>query len=315
MEMGQEFDPAPEILYDCLMSRWREIRERVGIDLLRLAPKGTLSQGIGWISRRRVPRPLRRALYEGFAHYTGADLSALDRPLETFERFDEFFTRPLPEGARQVVANERAVASPVDGLVSEVGLAEAGRMIQAKGRGYSVAGLLGDQAKTTQFEGGAYATLYLAPADYHRVHAPVGGHVTGYRHLPGTFFPVNSQSTRHIEGLFTINERLVTYLESTIGRVAVVKVAATGVGHITVSYDPSLATHQPWRIRRTGRAMEYSPPRPIQRGAELGVFHLGSTVILLFQKGRVELELARGQRVRVGQRIGAQVTQAASERA
>jgi phosphatidylserine decarboxylase len=298
------------------MSRWSEIRERVAVDLLRLTPKGTLSQGIGWISRRRVPPPLRRAIYGGFARYAGADLSALDRPLEAFERFDEFFTRPLPEGARPIATGKEAVASPVDGVVSEIGIAAAGRMIQAKGRDYSVAGLLGDPLEAEDFESGAYVTIYLAPRDYHRIHSPVEGQVTGYRHLPGAFFPVNPRSTRHVEGLFTINERLVTYLDSPLGRVAVVKVAATGVGHITVNYDRDVVTHGSWRRNRTGRAQRYSSPRPIGRGAELGMFHLGSTVILLFQKGRAQLELEAGQRVRVGQRIGGQVADArASKRA
>src|SRR5437868_12048850 len=111
------------------MLKWSQVRERVACDLLRLAPKGTFSNGIGWIARRRVPRRLRRAVYGGFARYAGADLSALDRPIDAFERFDDFFTRPLLPGARPVAAGEGVVVWPTDGTVSEQGLATSGRLI------------------------------------------------------------------------------------------------------------------------------------------------------------------------------------------
>jgi phosphatidylserine decarboxylase len=234
----------------------------------------------------------------------GADLSLLDRPIEEFERFDDFFTRPLAPGARPIDASEDAVVSPVDAVVSEVGLAEGGRLIQAKGLDYTVRGLLADAVEARAFDGGAYVTLYLAPRDYHRVHAPVAGRVTGYRHIPGAFFPVNALSVRNVAGLFSINERLVTYLDSEVGRVAEVMVAATGVGHITLSYDRGVTTHRRGSPGRHGWVQRYAQPRPLERGGELGRFHLGSTVILLFERGRVELDLERGQTVRLGERIG-----------
>jgi phosphatidylserine decarboxylase len=291
------------------MLSWSRVRERVAVDLLRWTPKGTVSRGIGWAARRRVPRPLRRALYGGFARYVGADLSALDRPLDAFPRFDDFFTRPLKAGARPVAQGEQVVVSPVDGVVSEAGVADGGRLIQCKGRDYTIAGLLADAAEARAFEGGAYATLYLAPRDYHRIHNPVDGKVTGYRHIPGAFFPVNPVSVRNVAGLFSINERLVTYLDSDVGRVAVVAVAATGVGFITVAYDREVSTHRSGAPGRHGWAQRYAAPRPLGRGAELGTFHLGSTVILLFEPKRVRLELAAGQVVRMGERIGGQANE------
>ncbi|MGZ3429401.1 MAG: archaetidylserine decarboxylase, partial [Polyangia bacterium] len=271
------------------------MRERVAVDLLRWTPKGTLSRGIGWAARRRVPRPLRRALYGGFARYVGADLSLLERPLDAFERFDDFFTRPLRDGARPIAEGAGVVVSPCDGVVSECGLAEGGRLIQCKGRDYTVAGLLADAAEARAFEGGAYATIYLSPRDYHRIHNPVDGKVTGYRHIPGAFFPVNPTSVRNVAGLFSINERLVTYLDSDVGRVAVVAVAATGVGWITVAYDRDVRTHREGSAGRHGWAQRYAAARPLGRGAELGMFHLGSTVILLFEPGRVRLDTAASQ--------------------
>lgn len=287
------------------MLGWSRVRERVAIDLLRWTPKGTLSRGIGWAARRRVPRPLRRALYGGFARYVGADLSVLERPLDAFERFDDFFTRTLRPGLRPIAEGDGVVVSPVDGVVSEAGIAEGGRMIQCKGRDYTVAGLLADAVEARAFEGGAYATIYLSPRDYHRIHSPVEGKVTGYRHIPGAFFPVNPVSVRHVAGLFSINERLVTYLDSDVGRVAVVAVAATGVGHISVAYDHEVRTHKHGAAGRHGWAQRYAQPRPLARGAELGMFHLGSTVIVLFEPGRVRLDTTADQVLRVGERIGA----------
>ncbi len=282
---------------------WARVRDRLAYDLLRLAPKASFSSGVGWISRRHVPRPLRRAVYGGFARYAGADLSMLDRPLDAFERFDDFFTRPLPEGARPVDERAGVVVSPVDATVSEVGQSVAGRMIQAKGFDYSVTGLLGDAGEAAPFIGGAYATLYLAPRDYHRIHSPVGGKVVGYRHLPGAFYPVNTLSVRNVPGLFSINERVTTYLSSEVGRVAVVKVAATGVGNITLSYDPKVRSHS----GTEGSSRTYRPEIEVTRAQELGMFHLGSTVIVLFEPGRVALDLRPGQVVRVGAAIGVSV--------
>jgi phosphatidylserine decarboxylase len=285
------------------MLDWARLRERVAVDVLRWTPKGTLSRGIGWLSRRRVPRALRKPIYGGFARYAGADLSQLDRPIEAFERFDDFFTRPLPAGAR-TVATDDDIASPVDGTISERGVAEGGRMIQCKGLDYTVSGLLADANEARAFEGGAYACIYLAPRDYHRIHSPVKGRITGYRHIPGAFFPVNPMSVRNVAGLFSINERLVTYLDSDVGRVAVVKVAATGVGHITLSYDADVWSHRTGALGRRGSSRKYGQPKPVRAAEELGMFHLGSTVIVIFEPGRVELEGAPGDAVRMGQRIG-----------
>jgi phosphatidylserine decarboxylase len=286
------------------MLDWSHIRERCTVDLLRWTPKGTFSRGIGWLARRRVPPRLRPLVYGGFARRVGVDLSQLDRPLEAFERFDDFFTRPLPHGARPVAEGDQVVVSPVDGVVSEVGVAEGGRLIQCKGLDYTVRGLLADAVEARHFEGGGYATFYLSPRDYHRVHSPVDGKVVGYRHVPGAFFPVNPLAVHNIAGLFSLNERLVTYVDGPLGHVAIVMVAATGVGHITLAYDRDVHTHRRGASGRTGWVQRYASPRALARGAELGMFHLGSTVIVLFEPKRVRLEAQRGQTVRVGERIG-----------
>jgi phosphatidylserine decarboxylase len=256
---------------------------------------------MGWASRLPVPRPLRDPIYRGFALHYGVDLTELDRPLSDFDRFDDFFCRPLVEGAREIVAGDDIVASPADSILSGCGIADSERCIHAKGQEYSVSALLQDEAAAKMFIGGTFATLYLAPHNYHRVHCPLDAEVRGYRHIPGARYPVNPLSVRTIPQLFQRNERLVTYLRTSVGEVALVMVAANGVGNITVSYEPTLCTLAGGPDRG---ACTYEQPRPLKKGEELGMFHLGSTVILLFEPGRVKIDLPLGSQVRVGQGIG-----------
>ncbi len=283
------------------MSSKLPITDRIAAEILHWFPKQAFSQGLGWASRLRVPAPLRRPVYGGFAWRYGIDLHELDRPLADFERFDDFFCRPLMDGTRTVAPGDDVLASPCDGVLSEHGLIDEGKCIQAKGIDYTLSGLLMDDAVARRFTGGNFATLYLAPKNYHRVHAPLSGQVTGYRHVPGARYPVNSLSVRSVPGLFCRNERLVTYLSTALGEVALVMVAATGVGHITVSYEPSLSTPAGGPDR--GAAV-YDVPKDLAKGAELGMFHLGSTVILLFESGRVLIDTAPGSAVRFGQPLG-----------
>lgn len=233
-------------------------------------------------------------------HY-GVDLSELDRPLSDFDRFDDFFCRPLPEGSREIAPGDDVCVSPCDGVLSGTGPADEGRCIHAKGQEYTLWGLLQDEAAARHFIGGTFVTLYLAPHNYHRVHAPLAGEVRGYRHIPGARYPVNSLSVRTIPQLFMRNERLVTYLTTDAGEVALIMVAANGVGNITVSYEPTLSTLAGGPDRG---ACSYEQRKPLAKGEELGMFHLGSTVILLFEPGRVSIEVPSGTQVRVGQRIG-----------
>jgi phosphatidylserine decarboxylase len=285
------------------MSSKLPIKDRIAAEFLHWFPKQAFSRGVGWAARLKVPAPMRRPLYRGFAWRYGVDLGEVDRPLQAFERFDDFFCRPLPEGVRTIAPGEDVVASPCDGLLSEHGIADEGRCIQAKGICYTLFGLLLDEEAARRYLGGTFVTLYLAPHNYHRVHAPISGAVTGYRHIPGARYPVNTLSVRTVPGLFTRNERLVTHMQTPLGAVALIMVAATGVGHITVSYEPNLATPAGGPDR--GAVTYDAPHRPtLRKGDEFGVFHLGSTVILLFEPGRVTIDLPSGSPVQLGQVLG-----------
>jgi len=249
---------------------------------------------------------LRGVMLSRFARIYGIDVSEAEKPLEEYADFDEFFTRRLRAGLRPVDQTPASVVSPADGTVVECGLVTAGKLIQAKGTLFDLATLLGDEEAASRLEGGAYAITYLSPKDYHRVHAPVAGRVVGWQHIPGTLFMVGAQSVRLEPGLFVRNERFITLIEMDGGGLcAVVMVAAIGVGHVTVSYDPEVATHRPQFLRAAVRRRRYDQPPPIGRGEELGIFHLGSTTIAVFEPGRVELSPAQpGDGVKMGVAIG-----------
>ncbi len=277
------------------------VSERFAAEILHWFPKQAFSRGMGWASRLQVPRPLRDPIYRSFARHYGVDLSELDRPLTEYDRFDDFFCRPLPHGARRIEDGADVLVAPCDGVLSVQSHTNDGLCIQAKGHDYTVSGLLADEAAARRFCGGLFMTIYLAPHNYHRVHSPIDGEVVGYRHIPGARYPVNQLSVTHVPNLFARNERWVTYLRTGLGEVALVMVAATGVGNITVSYEPSLCTMAGGPDRG---ACTYDQGKPLNKGDELGIFHLGSTVILLFEPGRVTSETTVGSVLRVGQSIG-----------
>ena len=214
--------------------------------------------------------------------------------------------RKLKPGLRPIDSAPGRVVSPADGTVVESGRAVAGQLLQAKGSLFDLAALLDDADAAARLEGGAYLITYLSPKDYHRVHSPVAGRVIGWQHVPGTLFSVGSASIRREPGLFVRNERFITMIEMDGGGLAaVVMVAAVGVGHVTVSYDPDVATHNPQFLRAAVRRQSYEQPKAIGRGEELGIFHLGSTTIVEFEPGRVALDpVVSGASRKMGGGIG-----------
>ena len=272
-------------------------------------PAGWYASLVGWSARRRIPRPLRRPVFGTFSRAVGARLDEVEHDLADYPTFGEFFARRLREGARCFDLPPDAVASPCDGALAATGTADAGALIQAKGHTYRLDELVADGALAARLEGGWYATIYLSPADYHRVHAPLDGRIVAQDYLPGSLWPVKPFFTRTVRGLLARNERVVIHLETAIGPVAVVMIAAVGVGHLVVGdvaagrgvdTDPSGV-----RRRRERRRVELSPPAAVRRGDELGAFLLGSTVVVVFPPGAVEPALEPGEpTVRCGRPIG-----------
>ncbi len=276
------------------------MNDRAFITLLSLVPKATLSRLVGGMTRLRAPRSLHTAAIRSFAKRYAVATDEAQLPLDAYENFGAFFTRRLRNGLRPIAPGDDVAVSPVDGTVYVAGTADQGRLFQAKGVDYELGALLGDADAARPFEGGAYATLYLSPRDYHRIHSPLGGQIRGYAYIPGKLWPVNPAAVRTVKQLFAQNERLVTFLDTPVGACAVVKVGATCVGRIRAAYDDVVANHASEPRRHT-----YANPLRIAKGDELGVFEMGSTVIVLFERGRMKLDpLSEGQKVRCGQAIG-----------
>ena len=274
----------------------------------RLGPGALYSALVGAGARVRVPRPLRRPFYGAFARAVGADVSEARDPLDAYPSLGDFFARRLRDGCREVDTAGDALVSPCDGVVAASGRADDGVLIQAKGRDYQLAALVGDDELAAQLRGGTYSTIYLSPKDYHRVHAPLGGRVARYDYLPGTFWPVNPRFVRRVDGLFARNERVVITLDvPNVGPVAVVMVGAAGVGNLWLAHAagarvPDGQTRH-WRGHGAKR-LAVAPHTSIDAGDELGAFLLGSTVVLVFPPGAVALDVGEGAKVRCGERIG-----------
>jgi phosphatidylserine decarboxylase len=268
--------------------------------LLRLLPKNLISRLAGVLADLRLPAPLLRSFIRFYSQRYRVDLTEMRKPIEEMKSFNDFFTRELKPDARVIDADPLSVISPVDGQVAEYGPVTGGMLIQTKGVHYSLVDLLGENAAERYAEG-FFITLYLSPADYHRIHAPISGQVKRFSYFSGNLWPVNALGVKHVGGLFALNERIVTPLEGTQGVVTVVKVGATVVGRITLDYN-ELRTN---KGRRTHIDLPVVPTRHYHKGDEIGQFQLGSTVILLFEKGRfIPRRLQTGQPIRLGEGLG-----------
>jgi len=255
---------------------------------------------VGFGARARVPNALRGPAYRAFARAVGANLGETELELRAYDTFGDFFARKLRPGVRPIDANESAVISPCDGVVAARGIAEHGELIQAKGLNYRLEDLVVDRTMAARLTEGPYTTIYLSPRDYHRVHAPVDARLVAYDYVPGELWPVNLKFAARKANLLARNERVVIWLESPrLGVVAVVMVAATGVGNIRLAHAEDSV-----KWRHAGELRRIELDERVKRGDELGAFRLGSTVVMCFQPGSVELDGEVGQAVRFGERIG-----------
>jgi phosphatidylserine decarboxylase len=264
------------------------MRKKILPGLIHRLPQNAMSRTMGKITASRFSR---LAIRRYIRHYN-IDESIIEKPVKEYRTLKEFFTRRLKPGVRPIAPGEDVVVSPVDGTVSQMGDIDQGTLIQAKGKLYNLAELLGDTPELVQrFQGGKFITIYLSPRDYHRIHMPVSGKLVKYSYLPGRLYPVNQLGIEHVENLFARNERLVTFVESdNLGGVALVKVGALFVGSVKVVYNT--ATTNVKRGRQVSEPIAGEPR--YEKGEELGWFEFGSTVILLFESG--ELEWAPGVR-------------------
>jgi phosphatidylserine decarboxylase len=273
--------------------------DRLLILLLAALPTHLLSRAAGFLASRPVPVSWRASLFRGYSRLFGARPEEAELPLDAYPTLNAFFTRALKPGLRPVAPD--AIVSPVDAAVGAFGTVAHDTLVQAKGRTYSLASLLGDRALAERFDGGTYTTLYLSPKDYHRIHVPMDGDITRAMYIPGALWPVNTVAVAHVPDLFAVNERLVVTLERGGSVMALVAVGATMVGMTRVVFD-DLHTNA---ARRVVQDRRYSPAIAVHAGGPLGHFEFGSTVILVCSRecGTIE-PLTPGATVQVGQRLG-----------
>ena len=278
---------------------------RITLASLDRLPQGALSRALGWLADRPVPPSLRPLVLGTFVRLTGIRMEEAARPMESFGSVNELFVRRLAEGSRSWPSDPRILASPVDGVIGLCGRIREGTLVQAKGIEYSADALLGEPGAGRRFEGGLFITIYLSPRHYHRIHAPLPGRVVRAHHLPGRLMPVNQAAVHSVDRLFATNERLVAEMETAVGRTVVVAVGATNVGRISAAFDPEWADGEGRSV--TNRRSPVVPVRdypggvPVETGAEIMAFHLGSTVVLLTEPGlEPSPQLLPGHEIRMG---------------
>jgi phosphatidylserine decarboxylase len=276
---------------------------RAFVALQYVLPQHWLTALVHALTRSRV-RLLKNALIEGFLARFHPDMSDAEQPDPLkYDTFNAFFSRALRADARPIDPDPRALVSPVDGTVSQIGRLDGAYLVQAKGHAYSLEALLDEEASwASTFTGGAFATLYLAPFNYHRIHMPLAGALRAAWYLPGQLFSVNATTAASVPGLFARNERIVCVFEEGPLSFALVLVGALFVGSMATVWHGEVTPRRP--RRRTLLPIE-GAAAVLPKGAEMGRFNMGSTVILLLPPGAGEWlpALSGGSTVRVGQTL------------
>ncbi len=251
-----------------------------------LLPQHLLSRLVGKLAETRIPW-LKNLLISRFIRAYDVNMSEAQEPeAEAYENFNAFFTRALKDGARSI-ADQGLLACPADGAISQLGSIRAGRIFQAKGQDYSLLTLLGgDQQLADTFSDGSFATIYLSPRDYHRVHMPLAGKLRSMHYIPGQLFSVNTTTAENVPGLFARNERAVCVFDTEAGPMAMILVGAMIVAGIETVWEGQVAP-----LERKINVTQYGVAKEaveLEKGAEMGRFKLGSTVILLFGKDQIQ---------------------------
>uniref|UniRef100_UPI00286D0088 archaetidylserine decarboxylase n=1 Tax=Polaromonas sp. TaxID=1869339 RepID=UPI00286D0088 len=270
-----------------------------------LIPKQALTVFAGYVAGRERGWVTTEIIRRFVARYQVNMGEALDADIAHYATFNDFFTRALKPGARPLAAAD--LICPVDGAISQFGAIEQDQIFQAKGHSYSTTAMVGgDAALAAQFQDGSFATLYLSPKDYHRIHMPCDGRLSRMIHVPGELFSVNPVTARGVPGLFARNERVVCVFESARGPFVLILVGATIVGSMATVWHGVVNSPRGKVVRDWHYPPLASAERPVitlNKGDEMGRFLLGSTVVMLFPKGplRFNPDWAPGRGIRLGE--------------
>jgi len=256
------------------------LKKQIFIQAQRVVPQHQLSRVVGKLAASEHPI-IKNTVIQAFKAQYGIDMSIAEQSNALkFKSFNEFFTRSLKEGVRQIDTDPHSIVSPADGAISQLGKIEEGDIFQAKGQSFSVEKLIADPQLAEPFKNGHFATVYLSPKDYHRVHMPFAGTLTETLYVPGELFSVNQTTAENIPGLFARNERMVCLFDTELGRMAVVLVGAMIVAGIE-----TVATG---KVKPSGHLELNQHNLFLEKGAELGRFYLGSTAVVLFEKDKMQ---------------------------
>ncbi len=277
------------------------MRDRLAVLPQYLMPKQALTRFAGWVATREAGGLTTRLIQWFVRRYRVNMAEAADPDIRNYQSFNEFFTRALKVAARPISRVD--LVCPVDGAISQFGAIRHGEIFQAKGHRYSATALVGgDAGLAAQFQDGHFATLYLSPRDYHRIHMPCDGRLTRMIHVPGALFSVNPTTARGVPGLFARNERVVCVFESARGPFVLVLVGATIVGSMATVWHGVVSPPRPGRLRE----WTYAEGRvELAQGQEMGRFLLGSTVVMLLPPGPTEFnaDWEAGRAVLLGEKM------------
>jgi len=281
------------------------IKDKIFAFIQMLLPHHFLSSIMYKITRIEI-KWFKNFFITKFIGMYDVDMSqAQNENVQNFKCFNEFFTRPLKPEARPIAEGEKTILSPVDGTVSEIGRIKSGQIFQAKGKNYSLETLVGGSPERAQFyEDGYFATLYLSPRDYHRIHMPISGHIREMVHVPGRLFSVSPSTARSVNSLFARNERVVAGFSTDAGPMAMILVGAIFVSSMETVWEGTITPPNGKNLRQW--SYDTQDPINLERADEMGRFNMGSTVILLFSKDSIQWEehLKCGTKIQFGEKIG-----------
>ncbi len=274
-----------------------------------LLPQHTLST---WMSRLTHSEHVawKNLFIQQIIKHYGVNMNEAEHSeLSAYPSFNHFFTRPLKPGVRPIDPDRNSIVSPADGVVSQAGNIITGNIFQAKGKSFSVVDLLGgDSERAKPFNEGIFTTIYLSPKDYHRLHMPLGGTLTEMVHIPGRLFSVNQTTTEQVPGLFARNERVACLFETPVGPMALILVGAIFVSSIETTWHGVVTPPTQRSIRQWTypNQTDGAPAPTLEKGAEMGRFNMGSTIIVLFGKDAAQWQpdFTAGTAVKMGQAIG-----------